>query len=91
MHTTLNFLVVLNARRLIVGASPELLRTTDKADTANVVSEWLIAIAIVTALRPMDFTLGIYYYQPEVWKCHASANNLLFPFIYILSKEFLKG
>ena len=36
----LDFLVVLNARRFIVGASPELkFRTTDEADTAHVVSE----------------------------------------------------
>ena len=40
MYTTLDFLVVLNARRFIVGASMELkFRTTDKADTAHVVSE----------------------------------------------------
>ena len=40
MYTTLEFPVVLNALRFIVGASPELkFRTTDKAETAHVVSE----------------------------------------------------
>ena len=40
MYTTLDFLVVLNARRFIVGASPGLkFRTTDEADTAHLVSE----------------------------------------------------
>ena len=40
MYTMLDFLVVLNARRFIVGASLELkFRTTDEADTAHVVSE----------------------------------------------------
>ena len=39
MYTTLNFLVRLNARRFIVGASPELkFRITDEADTAHVVA-----------------------------------------------------
>ena len=38
MYTTLDFLDRLNARRFIVGASPELkFRTTDEADTAHVV------------------------------------------------------
>ena len=38
MYTTLDFLVRLNARRFIVGASPELkFRTADEADTAHVV------------------------------------------------------
>ena len=36
MYTTLEFLVVLNARRFIVGASPELkFRTIDEADAAG--------------------------------------------------------
>ena len=39
MYTTLDFLVVLNAWRFIVGASPELLRITDEADIAHVVSK----------------------------------------------------
>ena len=40
MYATLDFLVVLNARRFIVGASLELkFRTTDEADTAYVVIE----------------------------------------------------
>ena len=44
MYTTLDFLVVLIARRFILGASPELkFRTTDEADTAHVVSELLTA------------------------------------------------
>ena len=43
MYTTLDFLVVLNARRFIAGASPELFRTTDEADTVHVVSELPIA------------------------------------------------
>ena len=39
MYTTLDFLVRLNARRFVVGASPELkFRTTDEADTAHVVA-----------------------------------------------------
>ena len=39
-HTTLDFFVVLNSRRFIVGANPELkCCTTDEADTAHVVSE----------------------------------------------------
>ena len=41
MYTTPNFLVRLNARRFIVGASPELkFRTTDEADTAHVVASY---------------------------------------------------
>ena len=40
MYTTLDFREVLNARRFIVGASPELkFRTTDEADIAHVVRE----------------------------------------------------
>ena len=42
MYTTLDFLVVLNARRFIVKASPEVkFRTTDEANTAHVVSEYM--------------------------------------------------
>ena len=41
MYTTLDFLVRLNARRFIVGASPELkFRTTNEADTAHVVASY---------------------------------------------------
>ena len=41
MYTTLDFLVRLNARRFIAGASPELkFRTTDDADTAHVVASY---------------------------------------------------
>ena len=41
MYTTLDFLVRLNARGCIVGASPELkFRTTDEADTAHVVASY---------------------------------------------------
>ena len=41
MYTTLDFLVWLNARLFIVGASPELkFRTTDEADTAHVVASY---------------------------------------------------
>ena len=45
MYTTLDFLVVFNARRVIVGASSEQnFRTTDEADIAHVVvSELLTA------------------------------------------------
>ena len=40
MYTTLDFLVVFNARCFVVGASPEQkFRTTDEADTAHVLSE----------------------------------------------------
>ena len=40
MYTTLDFLVVFNARRFIVGASrTKIFRTTDEADTPHVVSE----------------------------------------------------
>ena len=41
MYTTLDFLVRLNVRRFIVGASPELkCRTTNEADTAQVVASY---------------------------------------------------
>ena len=41
MYTTLVFLVRLNVRRFIVGASPELkCRTTNEADTAHVVASY---------------------------------------------------
>ena len=41
MYTTLEFLVGLNDRRFIVGASPELkFRTTDQVDTAHVVASY---------------------------------------------------
>ena len=41
MYTTLDFLVRLNARRFIVGASPELkFRTTDELDTAHMVASY---------------------------------------------------
>ena len=54
MYTTLDFLVRLNARRFIVGASPELkFRTIDEADTAHVVSE------LPTASKPW------YIFSPE--------------------------
>ena len=39
MYTTLDFLVVLSTRQFIVGASPELFRNTDEADTPHVVNE----------------------------------------------------
>ena len=41
MYTTLDFLVRLNARRFIVGASPEVkFPTADEADTAHVVASY---------------------------------------------------
>ena len=41
MYTALDFLVRLNARRFIVGASPELkFRTTGESDTAHVVASY---------------------------------------------------
>ena len=47
MYITLDFLVVLNARRFSVGASPELkFRTTDEAHTA------LVVIELPTARKP---------------------------------------
>ena len=53
MYTTLDFLVVLNARRLIVGASPDLkFRSTDESDIAHVVSE------LPTARKPWLYLIS---------------------------------
>ena len=44
MYITLDFLVIFNARRFIVGANrTKIFRTTHEADTAHVVSELPIA------------------------------------------------
>ena len=48
MYTILDFLVRLNARRFIVGASSELeFRTTDEADTAHVVASYRRSQAVI--------------------------------------------
>ena len=75
MYTTLDFLVVLNARRFIVGASPELkFRTTDEADTAHVVSD------LPTAHKPWyTFSLNFVQIRPPQALMQMAATKFLLP------------
>ena len=55
MYTTLDVLVRLNARRCIVGASPEVkFRTTDEADTAQI-SQAVIISFVPTSFKSLHF------------------------------------
>ena len=56
MYSTLDFLVRLNARRFIVGASPELkFRTTDEAYTAHVVASYRQLASRDISFLPISF------------------------------------
>ena len=83
MYTTLDFREVLNARRFIVGASPELkFRTTDEADIAHVVRElptarkswytYYISFLLTSfksphSLRPMRARDTAYSHMPQTF------------------------
>ena len=56
MYITLDFLVLLNGRRFIMAASPELkLHTTDEADTAHVVASYRRLASRDTSFIPTSF------------------------------------
>ena len=56
MYTTLDFLVQLNARRFIVGGSPELkFRTTNEADTAHMVASYRQLASPDVSFLPTSF------------------------------------
>ena len=56
MYTTLDFLVLVNGRRFIVAASPELkLHTTDEADTAHMVASCRQLASHDTSFIPTPF------------------------------------
>ena len=65
MYTTLDFLVQLNVRRFIVGASPELkCRTTNEADTAHVVASYRQLASRDISFLPTSFKSRVTAFEP---------------------------